>query len=101
MHAIVRINTFDENRLAKAAPELKAFNELHASQDGYAGSLTIDLGRGRRLVVNLWETEAAAASGLRAIGSEVQRVLEPLMVAPSQLIGTGPVIDTDLTRHTA
>jgi hypothetical protein len=97
MHAIVRINTFDESRLRDAGAELRAFNRLHAAQPGYAGTLTVDLGFGRRLHVNLWESEVHAAAGLRVLAPEVQHMLEPLMAAPSQLIGTGPVVDMDLS----
>ncbi len=97
MHAIVRINTFDESRLRDAAAEVRAFNGLHAAQPGYTGTITADLGSGRRLLVNLWDSETHAMAGLRTLAPEVHRVLEPLMAAPSQLIGTGPVVDTDLS----
>jgi len=98
MHAIARINTFDQTRFRQATDELVAFQKNHASQPGYAGSLTIDIGNGRQLVVNLWETEAQATAALGAIGPEVRRVLEPLMRAPSELIGAGPVLAFDLLR---
>ena len=98
MHAIVRINSFDERRLAGAGETLEAFQRLHARQPGYSGSLTVDLGNGRRLVVNLWESEEDAAAGIAALGPEVQRVLAPLMTLPSQLIGVGNVTDIDLVR---
>lgn len=96
MHAIVRINTLDKARLAGAAAELQVFNKLHASQPGYRGAFNVDLGSGRRLVVNLWESEAHATAALEALVPEVERVLRPLMTGPSQLIGTGQVLDTDL-----
>ena len=66
-------------------------------QPGYTGSLTVDLGAGRRLVVNLWEIYQDATAGLNALRPEVERVLEPLMAAPSQLVGVGPVVGTDLS----
>jgi hypothetical protein len=98
MYAIVRLNTFDEQRLAAAGDELAAFDKLHASQPGYVGNLVVDLGPGRRLVVNLWNSEHDATSALSIVGPEVDRVLTPLMNAPSQVIGTGPVTSTDLIR---
>jgi hypothetical protein len=98
MFAIVRINTFDPEKFDPQAPEVQAFNRLHASQPGYAGSLSVELGENRRLVVNLWQSERDATAALAALGSEVGRVLEPLMAAPSQLLGAGQVVETDLTR---
>ena len=99
MYAIVRINTFDEHKLREAATELDRFQQRHAAQPGYAGSLTVDLGAGRQLVVNLWQTDQDATACLNALGPEVQRVLEPLMTAPSQLVGAGSVVSTDLSMH--
>lgn len=95
MFAIVRINSFDEHKLADATTDLRAFARLHASQPGYAGSVTVKLAEGRRLTVNLWDSELHAATGLSNLRAQVGRVLEPVMTAPSQLIGAGPV-DTDL-----
>ncbi len=97
MYAIVRLNTFDEHKLALAAPDLDQFARLHASQPGYAGSLTVALGQGRRLIINLWDSEQHAVTGLSNLRAQVGRVLEPLMTAPSQLLGAGPVVETDLS----
>jgi hypothetical protein len=99
MFGIVRINSFDEHKLAAASSDLRDFAGLHASQPGYAGSVTVKLAEGRRLTVNLWDSELDAAAGLSNLRAQVGHVLEPLMAAPSQLIGAGPV-DTDLiTRN--
>ncbi|MEA2485689.1 MAG: hypothetical protein QOD46_800 [Actinomycetota bacterium] len=98
MYAIVRLNTFDEQKLAAAADDVAAFDRLHSSQPGYVGNLVVDLDPGRRLVVNLWDSEQDAVSALSILGPEVDRILTPLMNAPPQLIGTGPVSSTDLIR---
>ena len=101
MFAIVRLNTFDEDKRATATGELREFGRLHTSQPGYAGSLTVALGDGRHLIVNLWDSERQASAGLSNLRAKVGRALQPLMTAPSQLIGAGPVT-TDwsaLTRH--
>lgn len=98
MFGIVRINSFDEHKLAAATTDLRDFARLHASQPGYAGSVTVKRTEGRRLTVNLWDSELDAATGLSNLRAQVERVLEPLMTAPSQLIGAGPV-DTDLTTR--
>ncbi len=96
MYAIARINSFDESRLAAAAPRVRSFEKLHAAQPGYRGSLVIDLNDGRRLLVNLWESEQHAFAALSVVGDDVEQVLMPLMSSPSQLLGAGPVVSTDL-----
>jgi hypothetical protein len=96
MYAIARINSFDEARLAAADESLSGFDKLHAAQPGFLGSVVVDLTNGRRLVVNLWQSEKQATAGLSVLRPEVERVLVPLMTGPSQLVGAGPVISTDL-----
>ena len=63
MYAIARINSFDESRLAAAAERLTSFDKLHAAQPGYRGSVVVDMKDGRRLLVNLWESEQHASAG--------------------------------------
>ena len=95
MFAIVRLNSFDPVKLA-ASTALEEFDQIHRSQPGYIGSVLIDLKEGRRLVVNLWESEEHSAAALSVVGPEVGRLLEPLMSQPSELVGAGPVLSTDL-----
>jgi hypothetical protein len=47
-------------------------------------------------VLNLWESEEHSVAALSVVGPEVGRFLEPLMSHPSELIGAGTVISTDL-----
>ena len=96
MFAIARLNTFDDRRLAASHAKLAEFDRLHASQPGYAGSLTIELDDSTRMTINLWESERDAQAALELLGPEVGRVLSPLMTAPSQLLGAG-LVETDLT----
>lgn len=96
MYAVVRLNSFEANKLAGSADSLKQFDEAHAAQPGYVGSIVVDLQDGRRLVLNLWDSEAHSAAALSVLGPEAARVLNPLMSKPSELIATGPVISTDL-----
>ena len=96
MHAIVRQNTYDVAKLAHANAALEEFRAVHASQPGYLGSIEIDAGGGTSLVVNLWESKEAASAALPKMVPVVERLLEPLMTAPSKLLGTGNVAWTDL-----
>ena len=96
MYAVVRLNSFEANKLSGSADSLKRLDEAHAAQPGYVGSIVVDLQDGRRLVLNLWDSEAHSAAALSVLGPEAAQVLNPLMSKPSELIATGPVISADL-----
>jgi hypothetical protein len=98
MYAVVRELRFDLTRLASAGRQLEEFRQLHASQPGFLGSLSVDIGDGRRVVINLWQSEAQAMAGREAVGQGVRRLLEPLMAAPAELIGVGEVVENDLIK---
>jgi hypothetical protein len=99
MYAVVRLNSFDTTKLA-ASTALEQFDQIHRTQPGYVGSIVVDLQAGRRLVLNLWENEEHSAAALSVVGREVGRLLEPLMSHPSELVGAGTVISTDLIPST-
>jgi hypothetical protein len=99
MYAVVRLNSFDTTKLA-ASTALEQFDQIHRTQPGYVGSIVVDLQAGRRLVLNLWENEEHSAAALSVVGPEVGRLLEPLMSHPSELVGAGTVISTDLIPST-
>jgi hypothetical protein len=98
MYAVLRLNSFDPAKLAVSADLLEEFDKIHAAQPGYVGSVVVDLGAGRRFALNLWESEQHSAAALGVLGPEVGRLLGPLMAAPSQLIGVGRVLTSDLVR---
>lgn len=91
MQAVLRVNSFDPDKLAGAGQQLEEFDRIHAAQPGFLGTMTVDLGEGRRFVLNLWESEEDRLSGLAALGPAVERLVNPLLAEPSQLIGVGPV----------
>ena len=92
MHAILRLNTYDSEKTAAAADAITEFDRLHAAQPGFEGSVGVDLGEGRRFTLNLWDSVESSRAGQRVLVPHVQRLLVPLMSAPSQFIGAGPVI---------
>jgi hypothetical protein len=96
MYAIVRDNAYDTTKLAEGQAQLAEFQVLHSQQPGYRGSLTVDIGNGRHIIVNLWEGEEYAGSALPVMVPIVQRLVEPLLSKPSQLIGTGLVVMNDI-----
>jgi hypothetical protein len=92
MYAILRLNTYDSEALAAAGDQVREFDRLHAEQPGSVGSAAVDLGEGRRFVLNLWDSREASQAGQRVLVPQLQRLLVPLMSAPSQFIGAGPVV---------
>lgn len=98
MYAVLRLNSFDPEKLAQSPDQLEEFDRVHASQPGYIGSIAVDLGAGRRFVVNLWQSENASKAALERLIPEVDRLLAPLLSAPSEFIGAGKVIAEDLSE---
>jgi hypothetical protein len=97
MYAVVRLNSFDVNKLTDGAGKLNEFDQAHAAQPGYLGIVVVDLQAGRRLVLNLWDSEEHAADARSVLGQTAGRLLNPLMSKPSELLGAGPVISADLS----
>ncbi len=96
MYAVARLNSFDPNKLAAAGDELEQADPAHRTQPGYAGTVVVDLHEGRHLIPNFWDSEEHSAAALSMLGPEVGRVLNPVMSEPSELIGLGAVLFTDL-----
>lgn len=94
MYAILRQFRYDPGKLVNRPQVLAKTEALHASQPGYEGSLVIDDGQ-RLIALNLWETAQAAAAGREAIGDHVQRLLQPLMAGPPELIAAGELLAND------
>ncbi len=92
MYAVLRLNHFDLDKLAAAREKLSEFDRIHSAQPGYAGNIVVDLGSGRRVMVNLWESEEAGRTAFARLMPEVDRLLTPLLAAPSEFIGAGPVL---------
>lgn len=99
MYAIVRESTYRQGELERGRERLDEFQELHAAQPGYAGTLVIEVDPDRWVSVNLWDSEADAAAALPKMVPVVRRLLEPMMAAPSAIVGAGRVVLTDLRKQ--
>jgi hypothetical protein len=97
MYAVVRENHYDPAKLAQGQAQLQEFQALHDRQPGALGTLIVDAGNDRWIVINLWESQDQATTALPGLVPEVQRLLEPLLAAPSELIAAGPVTLNTLT----
>ena len=71
------------------------------SQPGYAGSVLIEAGGGRTLIVTIWQDQALATTGRDVLGPQVQELLGPLMTRESRIVGNGPVLATDLKKQSS
>src|SRR5688500_11510049 len=96
MYAVVRSNTFDPQKLADGGAQMAEFQERHAAQPGYRGTVVVDAGEGKWLLVNLWETKEDASRAWPVLVPEVQRLLEPMMAGPSEFVGAGTVVMADM-----
>jgi hypothetical protein len=100
MQAVLRINSYDTTKLADHREDQAEFDRIHAAQPGYLGGVVVDLGGGRRFLLNLWDSEEHRQAGLAALGPVVERLVNPLLSAPSELIGVGEVLATDFVPVT-
>lgn len=96
LHAIVRETRYDPAAVEAGRAALDEFQEIHEGQPGYRGTLVVDTGDGRWLTVNLWESAEQARAALPEMSPVVEELLEPMMTEPSELLGQGPVVLTDL-----
>ena len=68
MFAVLRVNTFDPDKLSASEDLIAEFDRIHAAQPGYVGSVVVDLGRGRRLALNLWDSIEHSQAALSVLG---------------------------------
>jgi hypothetical protein len=96
MQAVLRLNTFRTDSLPEAVEALSELEQQHTDKEGYVGTLTVDLGQGRFFVANVWDNEEHRLAGLRALGPVVDQLINPLLSGPSELIGVGAVLPSNL-----
>lgn len=101
MFAVIRETTYPAYKPLGEGPQFRAFQEAHAEQPGYMGTIVTHLGDGRYVTVTLWDSARHMDAAREAIGPTVGKLLEPIMLAPSRLYGTGEVAYTDLAPWTA
>ncbi|GAA4207911.1 hypothetical protein [Actinocatenispora rupis] len=96
MYAVVREWPFHAARMAEARDRVAAYDARMREQPGYQGSILIDLGHGHRVTVTLWRSAAHAAAARAVLDPTIHRLLDPLLVAPSQIVAVGEVVETDV-----
>jgi len=96
MYAVFRETHYAEGERIQDTPQFRAFHRAHAERPGYVGTAVTDVGGGRLLTMTLWRTEDDMHAARAALGPVIGQLLEPLMTAPSTLLGTGRVVVGDL-----
>ncbi len=98
MYAVIRELFYDPSKISNASAQLEEFQQLHAAQPGYLGTISVDAGQGRTIAINFWTTEEQAFAGREALEPAVHRLIEPLLSRPSQMIGAGRITGNDFIK---
>jgi hypothetical protein len=96
MFAVIRETTYSLDAPLAERPEFKAFQDKHVILPGYLGTLVTHLGNGRHITVTLWDTADHMKAARDAIGPTVKTFIEPIMISPPTLVGTGEVAYADI-----
>jgi hypothetical protein len=101
MHAVFREAKYPGDLPIEQTPQFQEFHKVHAARPGYVGTVVARLDEQRYLQVTLWQSEHDMHAAREALTPVVERLLNPLMVTPSVLLGTGRVVFTDVAATRA
>lgn len=99
MYAVFRETYYPPDMEVQETKEFKRFQDKHAEQPGYRGTIVTNVDEGRYLTVTLWETKEDMDNARKALGQVVMEILNPVMAFPAKLLGTGPVVVNDLKEQ--
>lgn len=100
MYAVFRETHYSSEIEIQESKAFKEFHDKHAEQLGYIGTVVAKVDNIRHLTITLWKTEEDMDNARKKLGEVVEQTIDPLMVSPAILIGTGPVILSDLSPNT-
>lgn len=98
MYAVFRETNYPLEIKLQETKEFKEFQDKHAKQPGYVGTIVTNVDEGRYLSITLWETKEDMDNARKALGQVVLELLNPIMTSPAKLLGTGPVVVSDLNE---
>jgi len=98
MYAIVGEITIKAGNEERAAPLIQELQQLRARQPGYRGSVTVDAGEGRMLLLALWDSEEQATAAGQVLMPEGERLLGDIRTGPPRRLGRGTVRHDDISR---
>ena len=97
MYAVVRETSYSPDKPIYQSEQFRQFQQEHSRLRGYEGTIVVDAGSGRFITLTLWKTLEAMTAAREAMAPVVERLLNPLMIAPAKLLGTGAVVFNDVT----
>jgi hypothetical protein len=93
MYAVIRESASPGALTEQVQAGRAEFEALRARQPGFRGSLTVDLGDGKRAIVGLWEDRQAHEAAAAVLGPQAER----LTGAVTRIVYQGEVSGNDLT----
>jgi hypothetical protein len=99
MYAVVRETSYSPDTPINERQEFRQFQQEHSRLDGYKGTIVVDAGSGRFITLTLWQESEKMIAAREHMGPVVERLLNPLMISPAKLLGTGPVVVNDITDN--
>jgi len=96
MYAVFRETSYAADQKIEETEAFKAFQDKHAKQSGYLGTVVTNVGEGRYLTVTLWQSKKNMDDAREVLVPVVEDLLNPIMTAPTKLLGTGPVVVNDI-----
>lgn len=97
--AIISEITYAPGQWDAGRAQTEEYFALRAQQPGYRGTLGIDVGAERRLMLICWESEAQFAASRSVLIPAAARLVAPLFAAPPRHIGDGTVAYDSLTSR--
>ena len=99
MYAVVRRIILVPGAAEQGSDDRDEVRTVHERQPGFVGTLDIDQGDGRHVVVNLWESAEAAEAGRKIVGPVAARTMEKLTAEPPELLAVGEVSTALVVRR--
>ena len=97
MYAVVRETSYSPDKPIYQSQQFQEFQHEHSRLHGYQGTMVVETDPGRFITVTLWQTSEDMTAGREVMGLVVERLLNPLMISPAKLLGTGAVVVNDVT----
>jgi hypothetical protein len=98
MYAVVRETSYAADRPIYESQQFAQFQQAHSRLPRYRGTIVVDVGGGRLITLTLWQVSEEMTTAREAMEPVVDRFLNPLMTAPTKLLGTGAVVVNDIVQ---
>lgn len=96
MYAVVRETSYAADRPIYESQQFAQFQQAHSRLPRYRGTIVVDVGGGR--LITLRQVSEEMTTAREAMEPVVDRFLNPLMTAPTKLLGTGAVVVNDIVQ---